>query len=221
MGAVIPISNKVITLDHYIVDDRFDVLTRIYDENVNLVVYEREVTAEIVKYSNELMNQDDLFSFTQIVKLDEVEQRLETSLPDYEFKSSFISDIYNACEIFSVLFDQKNIGLRMAVLDRAMCPRFHVDNIPCRLLITYADTGTEWLCEDNLNRKKLGRGNNGLPDNESGVYGDAARINQVNSYDIVLLKGETWPKNAGNGIVHRSPEVNVKKPRLLLSLDFV
>ena len=101
----------------------------------------------------------------------------------------------------------------------AMCPRFHVDQVPCRLITTYQGPATQWLEEDSLNRQKLGRGSNGQPDRSSGLIKADATIQQISVGDVALLKGERWEGNEGRGIVHRSPAVAAGQYRLLLTLD--
>lgn len=221
MGAVISINNNIIKKERHIADDNIDVLTRIYDEDINLAVYKRDVTSEINSYVETLLKNEDTFSLIEIIELNEIKAKLNAVLPGHSYKSAFISDLYNICDMFAVLFDLKKIGLRLTILERAMCPRFHVDHIPCRLLTTYGGVGTEWLSEDNLDRKKLGKGSKGKTDHESGVYADAKLINRIDACDIALLKGEAWASNSEKGIVHRSPEITKRNSRLLLSLDFV
>lgn len=221
MGAVILEQNDLLQDELFIIDNNLDVLTQIYNEEINLVIYKREVTVEIIQYVQKLLKLKPSYSFAHIVDLNHIKQKLKTTLPDDECRDLFINDLYTICDMFAVLFGLEKIGLRLSVLEHPMCPRFHVDNIPCRLLTTYGDTGTEWLSEDNLDRSKLGRGSKGMPDEISGIYSNKSQINRINSYDIALLKGESWPNNAGKGIVHRSPTVDKTNPRLLLSLDFV
>ena len=213
--------NKLSNDELFIIDNNIDVLTKIYNENINLVIFQRETATEAIQFADKLLKLNPSYSFIHAVDLNNIKQKLNKTLPDDESKDVFIDDVYNICDIFAELFGLEKIGLRLCALERAMCPRFHVDNIPCRLLTTYGDTGTEWLSEDNLDRSKLGRGNNGMPDEISGIYSDERRIHKLNSYDIALLKGEAWPKNKGKGLVHRSPTVDEANPRLLLSLDFV
>ncbi len=50
----------------------------------------------------------------------------------------------------------RRVGLRLRVLDKAMCPRFHVDHVPVRLITTYAGVGSEWLAEGAMDRRQLG-----------------------------------------------------------------
>jgi hypothetical protein len=102
-----------------------------------------------------------------------------------------------------------------------MCPRFHVDRVPCRLVCTYGGLGTEWLEDSFVERSKLGRGANGLADEESGAILDLEAIEKMPSFAIGLLKGSAWEGNELNGVVHRSPSLNAATPRrLFLSLDF-
>lgn len=98
---------------------------------------------------------------------------------------------------------------------------FHVDRIPCRLITTYLGTGTNWLPHQSVNRSKLGAGNGGLSDSESGLYPAGNNIETLLPGDVALLKGELWEGNEGAGMVHRSPSMNPDECRLLLSCDFL
>ena len=116
-------------------------------------------------------------------------------------------DIAELADMFCLLYGLKQIGLRLTVLDSAMCPRFHVDRVPCRLVCSYHGIASEWLPHDKVDRVKLGRGNNGLTDEESGLYQSAQDINQLEIGDVAMLKGELWQGNENAGLVHRSPHV--------------
>jgi hypothetical protein len=102
-----------------------------------------------------------------------------------------------------------------------MCPRFHFDRIPCRLVTTYQGAATQWLNNDVIDRDKLGAGSQGKPDEESGLLNNLSDINQLTRGDVALLNGEHWYKNEGAGLVHRSPPVADGERRLLLTLDFL
>ena len=135
--------------------------------------------------------------------------------------AEFSLDVAELVDMFCCLFGRKKAGLRLAALDSAMCPRFHVDNVPCRLVTTYHGPSTQWLPHACVNRSKLGAGNQGKPDTESGLYHDPSEIQQLGIGDVALLKGEHWEGNENAGLVHRSPEVLAGERRLLLSLDIV
>ena len=102
-----------------------------------------------------------------------------------------------------------------------MCPRFHVDRVPCRLLTTYLGVATEWLPHHNADRSRLGIGNQGKPDEESGIMNSDKDIKYLNQGDVALLKGEAWEGNEGSGLIHRSPTLDSNSRRLLLTIDFI
>ena len=122
--------------------------------------------------------------------------------------------------MFCCLFDLKRVGLRLTTLHHAMCPRFHVDNIPYRLVTTYGGTGTQWLPHHVVDRRKLGTGNQGLSDDLSGLYKNGTTVEQLVCADVALLKDEGWQGNENAGLVHRSPALKPAEKRLLLTLDF-
>ena len=107
------------------------------------------------------------------------------------------------------------------MLDAAMCPRFHVGHVPCRLITTYSGIATDWLPHHPVVRSKLGQGSNGLPDNASGLYSDVSDIRQMNRGEVVLLKGERWEGKENAGLVLRSPAVPAEENRLLMTLDLM
>jgi hypothetical protein len=37
--------------------------------------------------------------------------------------------------------------------------------------------------------------------------------------EVLLLKGDAWPKNEGRGAIHRSPPDSLNQRRVLLTLD--
>ncbi|MND87313.1 hypothetical protein D3C80_793080 [compost metagenome] len=91
-----------------------------------------------------------------------------------------------------------------------MCPRFHVDHVPLRLLSTYAGPGSEWLEEGAVDRSQLAR-----------EQPDANAVRQLAVGEVALLKGEKWLGNQGAGLVHRSPMLVNGERRLILSLDWM
>ena len=78
------------------------------------------------------------------------------------------------------------MGLRLTVLDRAMCPKFHVDNVPPSFDHNVSGVATEWLPHESVNREKLGVGSQGKPDHESGLYQNQGDIQQLNCGDVAL-----------------------------------
>ncbi|RKT45456.1 DUF1826 domain-containing protein [Thiocapsa rosea] len=112
-------------------------------------------------------------------------------------------------ELYADLLGCEAIGLRIERLERAMCPRWHVDRTGIRLLCTWCGPGTEWLDDPRIDPL-------GLPGSAAG----APATGQARPFDILLLKGSAWQGNAAGGAIHRSPQVAPNSgPRILVALD--
>ena len=130
------------------------------------------------------------------------------------------NDILELVDMFCCLFGLEKTGLRLATLSRAMCPRFHVDHVPCRLLKTYKGIATQWIPHERLDRTRLGVNEHYQRDEESGLFQRETDIENLQAGHVALLKGERWMGNEGAGLVHRSPRLDEGEQRFLLSLDF-
>jgi hypothetical protein len=120
-----------------------------------------------------------------------------TVLPRLACAPALLADIDRMVELYVDLMECPAVGLRLEVLGRAMCPRFHVDRVGLRMLVTYRGPATEWL-------------------------DDAGTIGRAMPFDVVLLKGSLWPGNETRGAIHRSPAVpDGQAPRVLLALDAI
>ena len=90
-----------------------------------------------------------------------------------------------------------------------MCPRWHVDRVPIRMLCTYAGPGTEWLENQGVDKRTLS--NQELVDSP---------CQRASLGEVVILKGALWQGNEGLGAIHRSPAITSdEKQRMLLTLD--
>ena len=90
-----------------------------------------------------------------------------------------------------------------------MCPRWHVDRVPIRMLCTYTGPGTEWLENQEVDKTKL---------SEPAIANGASQRAEIG--EVVLLKGALWQGNTGFGAIHRSPApASVEERRILLTLD--
>jgi hypothetical protein len=127
--------------------------------------------------------------------------------------AAFIADVTWLVSAFACLLDAKRIGLRLRVLDKAMCPRFHVDHLPLRLITSYAGVGSQWLREGVMARQRLG--------DPAAEPVDEARIECAAAGHVLLAKGEKWIGNEGGGLIHRSPRPPSGERRLLLTLDWL
>ncbi|MCH2159968.1 MAG: DUF1826 domain-containing protein [Oleiphilaceae bacterium] len=196
-------------------------LADIYKDDVNIAVWKRDLSSGLRDSIASLLDQAEFIRVEDDVTPENVKDRLNLKLDHYENVAPLVDDLSHVVDMFCCLFEQTRVGLRLTKLDRAMCPRFHTDKVPCRLVTTYQGLATEWLKHDDVDRSKLGAGNNGLSDSESGIYSSRQDIRSLTVGDIALLKGDKWIGNEGAGLVHRSPNVGVNEKRLLLTLDFI
>ncbi|MDE8601841.1 DUF1826 domain-containing protein [Marinomonas sp. RSW2] len=194
------------------------VLADIYQDNINMAVWERPLGL-LSAYAHSLLTSSPNFAFKSQGDSAQIEVLLHRVLPDFPGKEAFLKDIALLVDMFACLFDLNHVGLRLTALSNAMCPRFHVDKIPCRLVSTYAGVGSEWLHEAHVVRAHLGHGGH-VADHNSGLH-EKGRVNQLKAGDVALMKGNEWPTSLGFGIVHRSPMVSAEEPRLFLSLDMI
>ncbi len=195
-----------------------EVLTSIFDEKINLVNYHRCLSDDVTIYCHALAKERKHLSIRSVISVHGIELALNDLFPEYAKKAEFIADLTLLVDMYACLFDLEEVGLRVQLLDRAMCPRFHVDKLGCRLVSTYKGSGSEWLNDFDIDRNKLGKGSNGMSDEESGLY--SGQIQSAKAGDVLLLKGEGWFGNEGGGIVHRSPPVASVERRLVVTLDF-
>lgn len=187
--------------------------------NVNMVVWQRENGIAIQHAAANIIHTLTELNVREEVTPESAFDTLSKRIPNDVVTEPLIHDVCELIDAFCCLMGCDSVGLRLEVADRASCPRFHVDQVACRLITTYIGPATLWLAHEVVDRSKLGRGSNGLPDDESGLMTSIHDIQSIDAGDVALLKGEAWPGNQGAGIVHRSPSVNPGERRLVLTLD--
>lgn len=204
-----------------VVSKDFADLSLIYEDGVNLCLIERPFPVAIEQF---------VYQALQNVRRVEIRQTVAPMHFDFEQLwpqashltgyQAWVEDVSLLVSAFSELFECREVGMRLYTLEKAMCPRFHVDRVPARLICSYGGIGTEWLPEYALDRNKLGMGGRGLTDTDSGLITDITATRQMPAYAVGLMKGESWEGNEGRGLVHRSPQPTALQPRrLLLTLD--
>ncbi len=196
------------------------VLSDIYNDNVNIAVWQNKLTNSLVKSVTQLFEEAPNFQAVMITSPDTVIERLKNDYPELSSKHELCEYSGLLVDMFATLFEQKRVGLRLTVLSKAMCPKFHVDMVPCRLVTTLDGPATEWIKHENVDRSKLGTGSKDLSDELSGLYSTPNDIEQLMAGDVALLKGGGWFNNENAGLVHRSPALSNNDKRLILTLDF-
>ena len=169
---------------------------------------------------------EEIISFAKKVAKNKKNLELEFSYPfnqDKELESFFsksldmndvaliTNPIVEVSKILRKLTKCKKVNIKLTSLRSPMCPIFHVDNIPCRFLVTLYGLGTEWITYDEVDWKIFEK-----KDSKEAPLKDTRRIKNFKTGEWCLLKGGSWQENF-NGVVHRSP--HKIENRLLLSID--
>ena len=130
---------------------------------------------------------------------------------DADVRSALSDQIAEAGEVLGELMDCERVGVRLETLNAPMCPRFHVDHVPCRMLITLSGVGTEWIPNGDVDWAVFADLDTAAPPVQAN-----RQIQHLATGDWSLLKGGAWT-DGFDGVVHRSP--HGVGERLLLSLD--
>ena len=207
------------TYRHSAKDKQPTIFSDIYQEEINIAIWQRNLPDTLQNSVKTFLALNPAFQTEMILKPQDALSRISDSFDNNIAEVS--EDIAELVDMFCYLFELKKVGMRMKVLDQAMCPKFHVDKVPCRLVTTYQGIASEWLPHEMLDHTKLGWGSNGLPDSESGLYKSESDIQQLSCGDVALLKGTFWEGNENAGLVHRSPGLTANEKRLILTLDFI
>ena len=91
------------------------VLSSIYDDDVNLTVWDRKLSAEIVTAADQLVTADRGFQLSLMTSPETVAASLRQALPDQA--EALVLDISELVDMFAYLFDLKRVGLRLTVLE--------------------------------------------------------------------------------------------------------
>ena len=192
------------------------VLAEVLATEVNLAVYERQLSVEVEQFVTQLLALGQ--PLAESLSIDWVEdvspaavRNLASGYQHIPGHAAFLADLNWLLSAYACLLGAKRIGLRLRILEQAMCPRFHVDQVPLRLITSYAGAGSQWLREDAMSRASLA----------DAAAQHVSEIEQIAVGAVALVKGEKWLGNEGRGLIHRSPPVPANTRRLLLTLDWL
>lgn len=188
------------------------VLSDVLQDGVNLAVWRRRLPPQLEDFAELVVSLGQNLADQRVIDVDEQQMPVLSDLlreaADLHGYEAFVADVAWLVAAYTCLVGARRVGLRLRVLNAPMCPRFHVDNVPLRLLTTYAGPGSEWLREPESPRGELHTAQ--MP---------VDNIQQLQVGEVAVLKGEKWQGNEGAGLVHRSP--SGQQGRLLLSLDWL
>lgn len=201
---------------HAAQDDDISVLPRIFEDAINIAIMQRHLPADIRSSAAAQCQAQRPWQFSWLGPADDaLADELYRRAPQPKAAKALVDDVLSIAQAVAYLFDAESVGVRLRVLNKAMCPRFHCDNLAVRLVTTYVGPGSQWLPEEAINRQGLGAPNPDRPD----IVLDSTAIQTLQAGDIALIKGSGWEGSEHNALVHRSPTLLEGDMRLLLTID--
>jgi len=180
--------------------------------NHQLAIAERHAPQESDVFFQRLM-QTPFRIVGQVFKdtaIDDIEYILEDDIPQQlqkdPFYSRWVSDMAEICTAFCEVQRSDVIGFCLGT-ERG-CSRYHIDNVPMRLLVTYAGQGTEWLPDEAADRNAFA---NGAPNEK--IVKDLSARQYMNSWDVAIFRG------GSKGLLHRTPDAAINASSILMRLD--
>lgn len=177
-----------------------------------LALVEREALSGSSEFFSKLM-QTKLNVIGQVFKASSaadirflLEEDISLELKLDPFFELWVDDMANVCNVFCDVVGEDAIGFCLGT-ERG-CRRYHLDNVPMRLLVTYAGQGTEWLPETASDREAF----EGGMANEF-ILKDPSARQFVGLWDIAVFRG--GPK----GVLHRTPDSALNGPSILMRLE--
>lgn len=196
-----------------VISDQLGDFASIYDEDVEVVSVSRPQARTCEVLAERLIRSRQVPRLRWIQSADDPKApaRVLPTTIDTEEYSALIDQIAEASEMLGELTQSERVGVRLETLNAPMCPRFHVDNIPCRMLITLSGMGTEWIPNSDVDWAVFADLGSIAPPLQAN-----RQIQQMTTGHWSLLKGGAWNESF-DGVVHRSPH-DVGE-RLLLSIE--
>ena len=203
-------TDPVITKNWHI-DSNPETLNFIHQQDINVSVYQRD-TSSLTDQVEHLLEQH------VSIRLHGNEKSIIDALKEHllhDKHHKILEDIKQLLTIFKQVSCAETFRLFLTRVDTNMCRKFHTDINDLRLLCTYYGQGTQWLTDDNIDREALHSLDRNTP-----VVINENKIRQVDTGDVIILKGAIYPTENTKAAVHRSPSIEHNdESRLLLRID--
>ena len=187
-------------------------LAAVLRPEVNLCLWQREVPAALRRFVDVNLARRDCKRLTTWDGNEPDELTWGVGLADAEDYDAFHDDVTMLSRLYAELTGADRLTIKLEAFAGSLCERLHVDRVGLRLICSYAGPGTEWLANADVDRRWLGTADDRLL-----RLGGAVR--RMPRWSVGLMKGERWPGNAGNGLVHRSPKCAAGERRVLLKIE--
>tara|TARA_B100000242_G_scaffold287584_1_gene254620 strand:+ start:130 stop:789 length:660 start_codon:yes stop_codon:yes gene_type:complete len=135
-----------------------------------------------------------------------LEDEISEDLKSSDFYIQWVIDMAGVCNVFCETLATSTVGFCLAT--QRACQRYHIDNVPLRLLVTYYGKGTEWVPDSAVDRLAY---DSGMPNDKILTTNNAKKF--LNAWDIAIFRG------GPDGLLHRTPDAALNTPSILLRLD--
>lgn len=179
-------------------------LSSIHNDGISYVILKRELSDSIhrsISFAKELNLQ---FQSDYLSLKHNVETKMRES---YDLLKHLFLDTMYCAELYRMVSGKQNFRIKLNTVSSVTCPRFHCDFTVLRMLCTYTGQSTQFI-------DRKGR-DFGFPVNETLISKE--EIISSGTGNIMIMKGEKYQNNSGNGLIHRSPSAG--EQRILLVID--
>lgn len=187
------------------------------NNNSYLSIVERKTPKEANKFFKTLTQQVISIS-GQVYKkscLDDIQILLDpiamNKLKTNIFYKKWIEDMAKVSSIFCDILSTNSIAFSLET--SRSCKRYHIDNVPMRLLITYYGKGTEWVPRHACNYSAYYKGEK----NEK-IINNMQEVRYIKDWNIAIFKGQKF-NGKEKGILHRTPDDALNSTSLQMRLD--
>lgn len=192
--------------------DNLESLKEFKDTGYKLGILERKQPKGAASFFQKLMKNDfEIRGIVSLVNLREdidnlVKEIIPNQLGSNPFYNSWLLDMEAICKVFCII--EKTNSLYFWLGTKRQCRRYHTDNVPRRLLVTYAGQGTEWIQNHDADRKAYEAGE----PNEK-IIKNKSKLNFIGLWNIAIFSG------GSDGVLHRTPDTALNGSSILMKLD--
>ena len=180
------------------------ILDEIWSPDSAAVIWERNPSSQFQEWIDTLPP-GALPKARLALRPDDVEDAIaaicaERGVPSGPQCDTLAGDIGLLAKLFARIMAVPLVHLRLDVVNNNACSKFHIDNVPARLLCTYRGRGTEY------GRSLAGE--------------EPVSVQSVATGSVGLFRGRRWSSPERSVVTHRSPPISgLGETRLLLVID--
>eukprot|EP01040_Poterioochromonas_malhamensis_P002456 gene2456-2612_t len=191
------------------------------------IYWENEVDSDMNLYDNSFLNylRNNKFDNSIQYKINQInESRFWELLPETHrlpAMTPLVQDMVTLAKVMALIAQSNDdqVNCRLHLMDSVRCPKWHEDDVECRLFKTYYGHGTQFVDPDD-NIIRFENYVRSLFQHDR-IVTDSLKVRQILGNDVVVMSGKKRVKRVPYSIpvLHRSPlEVNKSRRRLLFTV---